>query len=302
MRDEAKVVRDAFASLEPPADLNERTLRLIEAYASENDGEFAPEMPSRMDERQGGKAQRSKNRHAKGKPVKFFALAACFAFAFVGVFSAKAYAEPTAYIDVDADPSITLAVNRFDRVVSAEGLNSEGAELLEEVNVKGLKSSEAMDKLLASDAMSGYLDDDSLIEVRVACDGEKQTKKLEKHVDESLSESKRSGSCSSATMEEREAAHEKGMGVGRYEMAKKLMESDPQYDFDDCASMSMRELREHAGEGEGEEQSENGQGNGLRHGTGSKEAGKGFGNGQGAGSGSGNCQDTGGHGKGKAAD
>ena len=46
---------------------------------------------------------------------------------------------PVSYVSIDVNPSIELALNRFDRVVYAAAYNLEGEEILNGLSLKGKK-------------------------------------------------------------------------------------------------------------------------------------------------------------------
>ena len=58
-----------------------------------------------------------------------------------------AYAKPVSYITMNVNPSVELGINRWDKVVECTGLNDDGSELLDRVDVKGLNYKNAMEEL-----------------------------------------------------------------------------------------------------------------------------------------------------------
>ena len=78
---------------------------------------------------------------------------------------------PSARISVDVNPSIELKVNALDRVISLEGRNSDGVELVKQINVTGMTYDDAMQRILLSQGMEPYLADGSQITITVAGGG-----------------------------------------------------------------------------------------------------------------------------------
>ena len=140
----------SFDALTVPPGLNARTLEAIErerareAAASQRvqDVEIAcaqapaPQaspaervecgpMGGEADGRRAGAATRKRGRMVAWKRTAW-ALAACLALAAVGFGGYRWYAEPTAFVSLDVNPSIELEVNRFDTVVAARGVNETG--------------------------------------------------------------------------------------------------------------------------------------------------------------------------------
>ena len=78
---------------------------------------------------------------------------------------------PSASIAVDINPSIELKVNALDRVISLEGRNSDGIELVKDIDVTGMLYDDAMQRILLSNGLEQYLEDGSQITITVAGGG-----------------------------------------------------------------------------------------------------------------------------------
>ena len=77
-------------------------------------------------------------------PVRIAAAAVClFLVALAG--GSWLYLVPTAYISIDINPSLELGVNRFDRIVSVEGFNDDGARLAEQLDIKYMDYNDALE-------------------------------------------------------------------------------------------------------------------------------------------------------------
>ena len=78
---------------------------------------------------------------------------------------------PSASIRVDINPSIELKVNALDKVIALEGQNSDGIELVKDIDVTGMHYDDAMQRILLSNGMEPYLADGSQITITVAGGG-----------------------------------------------------------------------------------------------------------------------------------
>lgn len=78
---------------------------------------------------------------------------------------------PSASISVDINPSIELKVNALDRVISLAGRNSDGMELVKNIDVTGMAYDDAMQRILLSQGLEPYLADGSQITITVAGGG-----------------------------------------------------------------------------------------------------------------------------------
>ena len=67
------------------------------------------------------------------------------------------YFSTTALVSIDVNPSIELQINRYNRVISADSFNQDGADLLEQVNIQNMPYTDAVKAILNCDAMSDYV-------------------------------------------------------------------------------------------------------------------------------------------------
>lgn len=268
-------VRQAFDDVTVPDDVKHRALTYIAGIA-ETSG--APAAAASVP----ASARTRKRTRARIVPLRraAVALAACLALAFVG-FGGFAYAQPTTYVGIDVNPSIELGVNRFGIVVQAEALNGDGEALLEAVSLTGRGYADALSALTQSDAFSPYAQEDSYVEISVTSDDARQAEAIRQQSDACLSALPCRGSCHAVDEGTREAAASAGMGVGRYRAALELIELDPSVTLEECAGLSMHELRDRiaalspeegdtAGSGNGQHRHGGGGGGGGQHGKGNR--------------------------------
>lgn len=203
------------------------------------------------------------------------ALAACLVLAAVGFGATSLYGQPVAYIGIDVNPSIELGLNRFGIVVETSALNDDGAILLEGVALEGRSYGDALAALTGSDAFAPFSQEDSFLEISVVSDDERLAERLRSQSDECLSGLSCRGSCHEVDAQTREEASRAGMGVGRYLAALELIELDPDMTLEECASLSMRELRDLIAERTGGQADggsrHHGGGQGMGHGYGRHE-------------------------------
>lgn len=243
-------VRAAFAELHAPDELKTSTLAAIEARRREDAGARRPEASPR---KRGFKVLR-----------RALAAAACVVALAAGVMGVSLYMKPAAYVGVDVNPSLELSVNAFGMVVGADALNDDGAAVLEDVSLANKAYADALDELLASDSMAPYLQGSPYVEVSVTASDDALAEELDQASAASLSAAGCAGGCSRVDEETREAAHHAGMGVGRYAAAQELLALDPALTLDDCAHMTMRELRDRIDAcHDGSEEDEDGMQHGL---------------------------------------
>ncbi|MEG2455563.1 MAG: hypothetical protein RSC08_04840, partial [Oscillospiraceae bacterium] len=123
----------------------------------------------------------TKETSTRTKLVSRIALAAaCCALVLVG--GAYSYLAPASYVSMDVNPSIEYTLNMFDRVLSVNAVNEDGAHILQEVNLKDFNNKtidEAIKLTLAEIDKEGYFDGNAEGGIVIATSG-KDTKKAEK--------------------------------------------------------------------------------------------------------------------------
>ena len=72
-----------------------------------------------------------------------------------------------AVVSIDVNPSVSLSLNRFEYVIDTQAGNTDGAEVLDDLSLKNLKLSTALDALMGAMSRKGYLDDQAQISVFV---------------------------------------------------------------------------------------------------------------------------------------
>ena len=108
----------------------------------------------------GQEVEISMNKQINFKKVIAFASAAACILAMFGI-SAYAYYTPYTYVSLDVNPSIEYSVNRFDRVLSVTGVNDDGTEIINNIDLDNLENKSIEDAIsLTVDeiADAGYLD------------------------------------------------------------------------------------------------------------------------------------------------
>lgn len=232
-------VRAAFDAVAVPEDVKADALAAIDRLAQDEDGSCG------LSARKPASAEPAlRARRRAPWPRVAAALAACLVLALVGIGGYRLYAEPTAYVGIDVNPSIELALNRFGIVVAADAANEDGRAVLAAVPVAGKPYQDAVEALASSEAFGAYLQPDAFVEFSVVSDDQQQASALKAQSEACLDRLPCEGSCGSADSELRDEAQSHGMGVGRYKAAQQLMALDPETTLDECAALTMRELRD----------------------------------------------------------
>ena len=87
-------------------------------------------------------------------------MAACLCLVIgIGAFNTYANRRVDSIIGIDVNPSIELTVNRKDRILSAEALNSDGEEILDGMDLRNVQMDIAVNAVIGSMVRHGYLDE-----------------------------------------------------------------------------------------------------------------------------------------------
>ena len=153
---------------------------------------------------------------------------------------------PSTSISVDINPSIELKVNALDRVISLEGRNSDGIELVKDINVEGMAYDDAMQRILLSNGLQPYLEKNSDITITVAGGGN------EAHAEQILSrvlcrayniaKEENVLYCQVDWQTMREAKNA-GLCIPRYLAWQNLLKSDPTITAEDVRQIPKENIR-----------------------------------------------------------
>lgn len=150
------------------------------------------------------------------------------------------YSRPVSYISIDVNPSIELAVNRFDRVVSVTGYNADGQDILQHVPLKNISYLQAIDRLLQDAYYSRFLSRDSQLVVTVVSEHSDAMLEQIQANDSFQALDALTYSSDTACMKE---AHQHEMSFGKYRAFLELAQYDDDITVEDCHGMSMGEIQ-----------------------------------------------------------
>lgn len=188
-------------------------------------------------------AQGRRRRRLSGWMRLVPALACCLLVLLAGWGGHHAYFTPSSIISIDVNPSLELGVNRFDKVVSVEGYNEDGAALADAVDVKYMDYAQALTHILDSDAFAPYASEDAAVSIAVFGSDEQKSSEILSQV-QACTAGYRNTHCYADNIEVAAAAHEAGLSCGKYRAYLELHELDPAVTPEDVQGMTMREIRD----------------------------------------------------------
>lgn len=156
-------------------------------------------------------------------------------------FGYSAYAMPASYISIDVNPSVELAINRFDRVVSAKAYSDDGVRILADIGVKGEIYTDAVEMLLADAEFQTYLNADAMLTFTVVSVRQDE---IIAGIEGCEGYVRYGAQCRAASSDIVGQARANGLSLGKYQMYLDLAAYDPSITPEQCRFMSMKQLHE----------------------------------------------------------
>ena len=179
-------------------------------------------------------------------------VAACFVLCTAMYLYHNLYVQTTVYLDVN--PSVELQTNTREKVVRAVAHNKDGEKILADMDLKDTDVDVALNAILGSMVKQGYLSEAKHM-ILLSVEGDDQEKadamctRFEKEVDNCLQSLIGTGKVyiqsiqnDSQTMEK---AKEYGISPGKVVFIQKILEENPELDFETLVQMPMSELEKY---------------------------------------------------------
>lgn len=187
-----------------------------------------------------------KRREKAARPLQkgmIRAVAAACCLLLLGAGGYTVYATPVSAVSLEAIPEIQLEINCFDRVISAEGLNEEGKELLGEVSITGSSYSDAVEAILSSPEAQQWLEGETAV-VTVSASSEEKQEKMQETISACETGYAAQVDCYGMNQELWEEASQAGLSAGKYQAFLEWQALDPTATVEEAQNLSMREIRE----------------------------------------------------------
>jgi len=108
------------------------------------------------------------------KPI--ISLVSAAAVVALSTVSAFAYYTPVSYVSLDINPSVKYEVNMFDKVIGANVVNDDGAELLGNVDLTGQNIDDAISDTVYLIIQNGYITSKESNEIVIATNNKNEEK------------------------------------------------------------------------------------------------------------------------------
>lgn len=161
-------------------------------------------------------------------------------------------------IELDVNPSLSIKVNKVERVLAVDALNTDGDKVLGEMDLTGSDLDVAINAIIGSMLREGYLDElanSILISVDNADPEESAAlqQRLTEAVNALLKTDTFEGAVLSQTLthteEVKTIAREQQITEGKAQLIGQIIKADPRYTAEQLAALSVNELNLLAGSG-----------------------------------------------------
>ncbi|MEG6521476.1 anti-sigma-I factor RsgI family protein [Desulfotomaculum sp. 1211_IL3151] len=186
--------------------------------------------------------------------IQGMAAASVLVVVLIGIWSKFLISPAAAYVALDINPSVELAVNKSGTVIKASGLNEDGMALLEKVTPKKMEIYQAVEMLLKEAVNCNYLNDNNNIVLATVIPSTKNQTvvdqdKLESTVQISVAEipAPIKVVTESATKQDHRLAEAKGLSVGRYLIYQGSSQKGGKINLDELKTKGLGELEKEKG-------------------------------------------------------
>jgi len=190
------------------------------------------------------RARRSPRRTARRGGLLMICAGLLLAVGVAGFAGFRLVRTPVAYVSIDVNPSMELALNRWDRIVGAEAYSDDGAVVLESLNLNGKLYTDGITLILNCEAMQPYLADPAAaLTVTVASEEPDKGTALLTGLETCDGWTNHMGQSSCVDMDSLPAAHHHGLSFGKYAAYLTLSQYDSSLTVEDCHHMTMAEIQ-----------------------------------------------------------
>lgn len=157
-------------------------------------------------------------------------------------------------IGIDVNPSIEISINKKQKVLSVRALNTDGQEILADMDLTGTDLNVAVNAVVGSMVTHGYLDDlDNAILVTVSNDSVRKAKELRAAVVSDIEQTLEENQVQAVVYDQQviedeemfKLAEQYGISYGKAYFLKELIDQNPELTMDDMerlSAMTMEEL------------------------------------------------------------
>ena len=194
-----------------------------------------------------------KEERKKSKKGLWITLSACVAVCvclFIGLGYFNNNMKVASTIGIDVNPSITVTVNKKEKVLDVTANNDDAKIILEGMDIAGSDINVAINALIGSMVKNGYIDElANSILISVDNPNSTESEALRQKIVDELSAFINSGNNISvvsqsitSSSDKESLANSYGISVGKLELIEKLIEKNNLYTYEELKNLSINEL------------------------------------------------------------
>lgn len=160
------------------------------------------------------------------------------------------YGSETAYISLDVNPSISMAINDYGRVITATAYGAESQRVLDSIRVDGKPYLEAVETVITASDMEPYLQSDRTVWIAVQAKNPLKEAEMEQTVEAAVQSALASShpdmdiAHHAVSEEVRVTAEDAGVTATRYIAISELQAVDPSASIDSYRHTAIWEIHE----------------------------------------------------------
>lgn len=183
------------------------------------------------------------------KRLSFSALSVAFGMIIlIGGYSY--YKTPVNYVSLDINPSVSLGLNHFNRVVEADGINTDGDDILNGTKIMNTSVDSAIKKLALHAKEMKYIDEDgsTVIAITAISDQDETAVKIRGQISDTLQSMVSDGTLNaviytdSADLQLRSEAQKFGLSPGKYKLLLLLESLDAEIEIVQYHSAAITDI------------------------------------------------------------
>jgi hypothetical protein len=160
------------------------------------------------------------------------------------------YNTPYSYLNIDINPSVEIATNVYDRIISVKPLNDDGQKLLELGSYKNMKLEDGVEELLQDAKEKGYFNNEQKNAVMITVSGKDEDKVAEiqdEVKDTAEAEVKQANKDAQVVVEKiplvrHQEAEKLGISPGKMLLIEKLKTVNPEIKPEDYVNKPVKEI------------------------------------------------------------
>lgn len=182
---------------------------------------------------------------------KSISVAAAIIMMLIGGLQVKTYYTPYGYMNIDINPSVELAYNKYERIIGIKGLNDDGEKIVQHIeDIKNKRIEEGVKNIVEAASNENYLigESDNAIMLSLyspdSSKGDKLKEKVNNSVNVYLSSNNKKAELinETVTKEEIDRAALQKVTIGKLKLYEKVKQTNPNISLEEIKNKPVKEI------------------------------------------------------------